>query len=664
MAGSGPTKVITVSADVKQAEAELKKLTRTVDDLQEDVWDGQRALNAWKSSMDKASKVTPEMAKNLKKLNANLRDTKQKLKDAKIEQNLANKALKDAKEKATDLSGGLKVLDKATGGMVTRVKQSVQAFTGMAKGARLATIAMAAIPIVALVTALVSLTAMFKQSEEGQERWERGMAMVSASVKVAMDLFADLGDLVFKVFTGQWDELGEALDKVRDGFKNFGKDIVEEANAMNEVTRMRQEAHRVERELLVERAEANQKINDIRLEAEKRDKYTAEERVNMLKQAQRLEEEITNKEIANKERLIEAQKMEMALGKNKREDKDKLAQLEKELIDLDTKKLRGQRLLQTQITTAANQAKALKEQEIADEEALIEKKKELLQGFEDWKKLLREAEVNTQAEEFAMELENIDEKFLILQEKLLEQREAGLITDEEWFQYVSQIDQAHTDALEDADRKHKKILFDQGVKAEKDAFNEKIKIMQEEEALRQKKMGQALNFFQGMQAISELAGKKGRAFAIAAIITEQAMSVSKIISNLGIANLKAVNSVPPYQMGQPMVAMNTIMAVMNIAKGLSQARKSISNIRSKKKTPAGPPPVTQIRASLPSGATGPTNNALVEQPSFSTVGQSGTNQIAEALGQEQPPVQAYVVAQDVTTAQSLEHNIISSASIG
>ena len=664
MASQGPTKVITVSADVKQATAELKKLTKTVDDLQEDVWDGQRSLNAWKSSMDKAGKVTPEMAKKLKVLNANLRDTKQRLTDAKIEQKLANKALKDAKEKATDLSEGLKVLDKATGGMVTRVKQSVQAFTGMAKGARLATIAMAAIPVVALVTALVSLTAMFKSSEEGQERWERGMAMVGATVKVVTDLFADLGDLVFKVFTGQWDELGEALDKVRDGFKNIGKDIKEEANAMNEVTKMRQKAHHVERELLVERAEANQKINDIRLEAEKRDKYTAEERVKMLKKAQKLEEEITDKEIENKERLIDAQKLEMSLGKNSREDKDKLAQLEKELIDLDTKKLRGQRLLQTQITTAANQAKTLKQQEIDDEIAAIEKKKELLQGFEDWKKSLREAEVNTQAEEFAMELENIDEKFLILQEKLLEQREAGLITDEEWFEYVMQTEKAHTDALEDADKKHKKILFDQGVKADKDAFNEKVKIKMEEERLRQQKMAQALNFFQGMQAISELAGKQGRAFAIAAIVTEQVMSVSKIISNLGMANMAAIASVPPYQMGQPMVTMNTVMAVMDIAKGLSQERKSIANLRSKKKTVGGTTPVTGSRPSVPAAVTAPTTSTLAQQPNFTTVGQSGTNQIAEALGQEQAPVQAYVVSQDVTTAQSLENNIISSASIG
>lgn len=663
MASQGPTKVITVTADVKQAEKNLKEVEQSIEDLDE----AYLELLIQKKALDKSfadGKATAGEIERLQRLNKQEKELKETMKLKSAERKVANNELKKAKENSTELSGATKILDKATGGMVTRLKGSVTAFKGLIKGAKLARVAMLAIPIVALVTALVSLTSMFKSSEEGQERWERGMAMVGAAVKVVTDLFADLGDLVFKVFTGQWDELGDALDKVRDGFKNVGKDIVEEANAMNEVTKMRQKAHHVERELLVERAEANQKINDIRLEAEKRDKYTAEERVKMLKQAQKLEEEITNKEIANKQRLIDAQEMEIRQGHTDKESKDKLAQLQKELIDLDTKKLRGQRLLQTQITTAVNQAKTAKEQEIADEEALIEKKKELLQGFEDFKKSLREAEVNTQAEEFAMELEKIDEKFLILQEQALEQREAGLITDEEWFQYVAQIDEANEIAITEADAKHQKIRADQQKKADKKILDDKIKEMRVEENLRQEKMAQAHNFFQGMQALSELAGKKGKAFAIAQIVVEQVSSVSRIISNLGIANAKAV-AASPSTAGQPMVAINTVMAVANIAKGLASAKKAISGLKSNKKSVSGSAgaAATGGGRSVSSGVA-ETSTALAQQPTFSTVGQSGTNQIAEALGQGQPPVQAYVVAQDVTTAQSLENNIISSASIG
>ena len=52
-----------------------------------------------------------------------------------------------------------------------------------------------------------------------------------------------------------------------------------------------------------------------------------------------------------------------------------------------------------------------------------------------------------------------------------------------------------------------------------------------------------------------------------------------------------------------------------------------------------------------------------QAPSFNVVGQSGFNQIAGAL-EQQPPVQAFVVAQDVTTAQQLNNNIISTATVG
>ena len=53
-------------------------------------------------------------------------------------------------------------------------------------------------------------------------------------------------------------------------------------------------------------------------------------------------------------------------------------------------------------------------------------------------------------------------------------------------------------------------------------------------------------------------------------------------------------------------------------------------------------------------------NAATQPPSFNVVGQSGFNQVAGALGQQQP-VQAFVVAGDVTTAQQLQNNTIQQA---
>ena len=55
----------------------------------------------------------------------------------------------------------------------------------------------------------------------------------------------------------------------------------------------------------------------------------------------------------------------------------------------------------------------------------------------------------------------------------------------------------------------------------------------------------------------------------------------------------------------------------------------------------------------------------VQAPDFNIVGQSASNQLAEAVkGQFQQPIKAYVVSKDVSTAQEMDRNIIGSASLG
>ena len=52
-------------------------------------------------------------------------------------------------------------------------------------------------------------------------------------------------------------------------------------------------------------------------------------------------------------------------------------------------------------------------------------------------------------------------------------------------------------------------------------------------------------------------------------------------------------------------------------------------------------------------------------PAFNVVGASETNQLAQSIGQdEKQPIKAFVVSNDVSDAQSLDRNIIESASIG
>tara|TARA_R110001599_G_scaffold128104_1_gene301783 strand:+ start:37 stop:1965 length:1929 start_codon:yes stop_codon:yes gene_type:complete len=76
---------------------------------------------------------------------------------------------------------------------------------------------------------------------------------------------------------------------------------------------------------------------------------------------------------------------------------------------------------------------------------------------------------------------------------------------------------------------------------------------------------------------------------------------------------------------------------------------------------------TKFKPSGGGGSTAPTTNteggaatSPSQAPSFNVVGQSGFNQVAGALGQQQP-IQAFVVSGDVTTAQQLQNNTIQQA---
>ena len=79
--------------------------------------------------------------------------------------------------------------------------------------------------------------------------------------------------------------------------------------------------------------------------------------------------------------------------------------------------------------------------------------------------------------------------------------------------------------------------------------------------------------------------------------------------------------------------------------------------------------VSKAKSAIPSGggvnvSTPATPNAP-STPAFNIVGQSTTDQLADVIaGQAGQPTRAYVVSNDVSTAQELDRNIIQGASIG
>ena len=725
------TDVYIFDVETKKAVKALQVAEKSVRQLENTVVDGERAVLKWQNAMAKSTNVTQEDVNELKRLQGALKGVKNELKGAKLEQKDANYELGELKKNSTELTGSMKMLDKATGGMVTSAKQSKTAFTGMIRGANGVKLALAATGIGLFVLALVSITQAFKRSEEGQEKWERGMAMIGAVTnqildglallgewligfpKMVKDAFSSpketlksfgtmiktmvmdkvdavlegmglIGSAIKKAFSGDFSgalkDAGEgfstlnnelnpmkiAVDAVAEGTKNLAgaiKEVVDETmnevDAMIQITKMRQEAHHLERALIVERAEANRDISAIRLEAEKRDIYTASQRIAMLKEAQQIEEDITDKEIKAKKLKVDALKKEMELGLNNKQIKDDLAKLEAELINLDTKRTRSQRLLQTQITTATNQ-------ELAENQKLIDDKKAKELAFEEWKDEFALTMLSTEEEKHQRKLLQIDQEFADKQEQARVHFENKLMTEEEFAIIEAQLIKERDDT---------KLSYEASV--DEKAFNRKkkenLRLLSIEEKLERDKTRRRRK---SLNAIIQLAGaesKIGRMALIAKNVLaakEMIMEAKKTIAFSKSAVAKSVVAVnegaaKTAKIGFPQNVPALLMYAVQAVGIISAIKKAV---RGAKESTVG----TGVGGSIPEPQTPsvPSVASISQQedvqaftPSFNTLGATQGNQIADVLGTA-PPVQAYVVSQDVTTAQSLDNNIISSASLG
>ena len=166
----------------------------------------------------------------------------------------------------------------------------------------------------------------------------------------------------------------------------------------------------------------------------------------------------------------------------------------------------------------------------------------------------------------------------------------------------------------------------------------------------------------GIGLLSGLAGKN-KALQKAAIIAESAMGIARSIiantaSNVAVAAQGAALAIPTA--GASVVTASAIIATNNIATGIGIAANIAATAKALSSVGGGGAPSS---GGVPSGGGG--NTSAPVAPSFNVVGASATNQLAQTIGnKEQQPIKAYVVSSEVSTAQSLDRNIISSASIG
>ena len=604
-------------------------------------------------------------------LNVNSKDAVKGINDLEKSIDGVNKEVQDTSKSTQAMSG---TLDKATGGAVSKFAAFKGAIGSVTTGFKSLRVAIIGTGIGALLIAVTSLGQAFTRSEEGQNKFAKILGVIGSVTGNLLDLLADLGENIISVFEnpkqaitdfanlikdnivtrfqgllnlipnlgkaveqlfkGNFKEAGkiatdsigkvvlgvdsvtDSVDNAINSVKEFGKEISDDAAAAAKIADQRANAEKKARDLIVERAESERKIAELREKAVNKDKFTAQERIKFLEEAGRVSDELAAKEVEVAKLRLEAKQTENALTKSNKDDLNEAAQLEASVIQLETQRLNLQKRLSTELLTSRREEaaanKALVDEENKRNEEAAAKEEKRLTDIEKIQEAYRQKQKDKDAQ---TELEKIN---LEEERKLAELDRLGA-TEE---QKQSIIDFYNGKRLDN------KIALD---KAEVEIDKNTAKAKQENLA----KVGNALSSF------SELAGKEtaaGKALAIASTLIQTYQSAQSSYASLA---------------GIPVVG--PALGVAAAGAAVFAGFKQIQNIK-KTKVPGG--------GGGGSAGGGGSVGAAPTPPSFNVVGSSETSVLSDSVAsQTKEPVQAYVVSNDVTSAQSLERGIVDGATI-
>jgi len=374
------------------------------------------------------------------KLTVDSTDAKKGVDDVTKSAKKLDKEVGEVSKSSANLGGSI---DTMTGGALSSLKKFAGGLKTVALGFRGIGGAIAASGIGLIVITIAAITAAFKSTEEGQNKFAKIMGVIGALTSVLVDRLAALGTAIMDAFTnpvealkGFRDSIKEyvtdqialvtdglgllgsaikkafsgdfsgALDDAAEGAnklliqtnplvqatqalagatKGLVDEMTEEARIAGVIADQRAAADKLDRALIVDRAEANRKRAELLDKAVNKELFSAKERIAFLKEAGEIEDEITDKEIAAAKLRLEAKTAENALGGSTKADLDEEANLKARLIDLETAKLRKAKLVTTQIAALTAQERA--EAEAKKKEKEEQDKQDIIDAEAKYKKL-------------------------------------------------------------------------------------------------------------------------------------------------------------------------------------------------------------------------------------------------------------------------------------
>lgn len=329
----------------------------------------------------------------------------------------------------------------------------------------------------------------------------------------------------------------------------------------------------------------------------------------------------------------------LKLNKDNQEELEKLRQ-EERLLDashkksLEDKEKSHQDELKKKRDEASAEAKKRREEQEKELQDLAQKSRD--KQREDSYSILDEIEKATK--------ENAD--------RIKTEKEKAFDDENERYEKLKQNAIINGFDIEELEKQHLNNLNDINLKAQQQDYENEKAIdeakLAQKKAIEDAKMQLLNSAFNSAKGLFE----KNKGVQKAIIIAENAMALSSLVRST-IEAVGKDNKNSPTTLGMPWSGIHIAQGAIGAANIVMSTTKALSAIGGGSAGSA---------SSVPNMNTGGGGGA----PSFNVVGNAGVNQLAQTLGgqSQQAPIQAYVVAQNVTTAQSLNRNIINNASLG
>ena len=372
-----------------------------------------------------------------------------------------------------------------------------------------------------------------------------------------------------------------------------------------------------ERLTLTERLKANEKLGDILNKQETKMLANAKIALQVADNELKINSDNQAALVKRQEALNEIAAIEAQVDGFRSEQKTNQAALERELLELN----------QTAIDATDERAVAEAEFNASTKENALLRLEAEAEAIE-LEKRLGEKRLEDKRNQFTQGTQEFADAN---QELLTFQQEIGFKQIENENAINNEIDRIENEAFEKSKAKRQQDL-------------DNLKAINEAKLRSQEALVAATS--SSLNSIAQLAGEGteiGKAAALADILINTASGISAAVASGTKAGAATGVAAP---VTTPIIIAQIIAQVLG---GMAQAKAILSRVK-------GP------TASVPSSVSTGGGGGVSGPPQFNIVGNSGINQIANAVG-SQGPVQAFVVAGAVTTQQQLNNAIVSRATL-